>query len=430
MTARAFTLGRVHLRALLTVGALAGALAATPLTPATSGSATAANATTAAAGPPSERPRHSSDGVAGEQVRPAPAHARRAPGRLVAKSSQKLAPGVRLLRQRRTDARGQYVVTALRVRWDDPRVRIDYLNPGKIASTATVRQMMARSPRAVAAINGDFFDMGRTGAPLGVGKGLNLPVLHGGTQSMHGTLYLSGARNRPRIEDLQPRARIAQHLDWPVTDVNSPLVDVDGIGLYTRAWGRVVGTRVAGGDRTGVRVAYLRKGKVARVTNKVSATIPNPGQVLVGRGAGAKLIATLRKGERVTPRWNLPAQVRPRVAMSGSQILATDGVLGQLDDTELHPRTAVGIDHDNNTMLFVAVDGRRRPVSRGLTLAELGTLMVSLGAEDALNLDGGGSTTLVAKGAAGRTRVRNTPSDGGERSVANALQIKSVPRRR
>ncbi|HET9997629.1 MAG TPA: phosphodiester glycosidase family protein, partial [Nocardioides sp.] len=65
--------------------------------------------------------------------------------------------------------------------------------------------------------------------------------------------------------------------------------------------------------------------------------------------------------------------------------------------------------------------------SRGLTMVELANLMTTLGAEDALNLDGGGSSTLVARDLNGVVGVRNSPSDGFERHVANGLAVTYTP---
>jgi exopolysaccharide biosynthesis protein len=83
-----------------------------------------------------------------------------------------------------------------------------------------------------------------------------------------------------------------------------------------------------------------------------------------------------------------------------------------------HPRTAVGITADGR-LLWVTVDGRQAPYSDGMSLAELADLMARLGARDAVNLDGGGSTTMVVRGV-----VVNRPSDAaGERPVGNALVL-------
>ena len=84
------------------------------------------------------------------------------------------------------------------------------------------------------------------------------------------------------------------------------------------------------------------------------------------------------------------------------------------NDSELHPRTAVGIDRDKGRILLLVVDGRSS-TSRGYTLVEEARLLRKLGAEDAINFDGGGSSTMVAPGTRRRRSVLNTPSDGAQR---------------
>ncbi len=84
-----------------------------------------------------------------------------------------------------------------------------------------------------------------------------------------------------------------------------------------------------------------------------------------------------------------------------------------------HPRSAVGYDADAGVLWLAAVDGRQPPHSVGMSLPELAGLFEALGAEEALNLDGGGSTALVVGG-----RAVNRPSDPtGERAVVNALAL-------
>ena len=88
-----------------------------------------------------------------------------------------------------------------------------------------------------------------------------------------------------------------------------------------------------------------------------------------------------------------------------------------------HPRTAVAYDEDAGRLWLVVVDGRQPPHSAGMSLPELTTLLEALGAEEALNLDGGGSTTMVV----GDAPV-NRPSDAtGERPVVNALALIRSP---
>lgn len=92
-----------------------------------------------------------------------------------------------------------------------------------------------------------------------------------------------------------------------------------------------------------------------------------------------------------------------------------------------HPRSAVGITREGK-ILLVTVDGRHKQQAKGVNIAELAHLLRILGSRDALNLDGGGSTTLWLKGAPEKGVV-NYPSDNrqfdhaGERKVANILYL-------
>lgn len=90
---------------------------------------------------------------------------------------------------------------------------------------------------------------------------------------------------------------------------------------------------------------------------------------------------------------------------------------------ERHPRTAVGFDPHRDVLWIVVVDGRQPEHSAGMTLPELAALMEALGAEDSINLDGGGSSIMVVRG-----ETVSRPSDAeGERPVVNALGIRSRP---
>jgi exopolysaccharide biosynthesis protein len=92
--------------------------------------------------------------------------------------------------------------------------------------------------------------------------------------------------------------------------------------------------------------------------------------------------------------------------------------------TDLHPRTAVAALADGRVLLLTA-DGRRPPERVGLALEDLAKLLIEMGAVEAINLDGGGSTTMVVKGA-----VVNFPSDAtGERPVSDAIVVRPLPGR-
>ncbi len=87
-----------------------------------------------------------------------------------------------------------------------------------------------------------------------------------------------------------------------------------------------------------------------------------------------------------------------------------------------HPRTAVGIKPDG-TVIFMVVDGRQSSISNGASLADLADLLGAMGCHEAINLDGGGSSTFVLANGEGGFDVKNSPSDGSLRSVANGLMV-------
>ena len=140
--------------------------------------------------------------------------------------------------------------------------------------------------------------------------------------------------------------------------------------------------------------------------------------MLIGRDAGAATLAALVVGQAVDIEVGTNADVD--LAVSGSQRMIVDGVQTPDDQVEA-ARTAVGVNRDGTEITVVSIDGRATD-SRGMTIQELGDLMLDLGVHNAVNLDGGGSTTLAAR-RPGTTDVElvNRPSDGSERVVANSL---------
>lgn len=106
---------------------------------------------------------------------------------------------------------------------------------------------------------------------------------------------------------------------------------------------------------------------------------------------------------------------RPMVVENGEAVRPSDCAP---HFCQRHPRSAVGLSRDNKTLILLAVDGRTS-TSKGATTFEVGKIMKSLGAWNALNLDGGGSTAMYLKGKG----IVNNPSDGRERVVANHIGV-------
>jgi exopolysaccharide biosynthesis protein len=120
------------------------------------------------------------------------------------------------------------------------------------------------------------------------------------------------------------------------------------------------------------------------------------------------------------------------MAVSGSKLILNNNVaIGHSDDTGPEPRTAVGINQAGNKLVIIVVDGRQNGYSEGATLLEMAVLMQDLRMYDAINLDGGGSSSLVIEGPDGEPVVLNSPIHGGVpgtlRPVANHLGFYADP---
>lgn len=107
----------------------------------------------------------------------------------------------------------------------------------------------------------------------------------------------------------------------------------------------------------------------------------------------------------------------PRLITNGTRPESFVGYenFGASHVNDRHPRTAIGFSADSTVVYFVTVDGRQ-PQSVGMSLAELADFMISFGIYNGVNLDGGGSTTMVI-----RDEIRNSPAASPERNVANAV---------
>ena len=365
-----------------------------------------------------DQPRQTSDGLPGEVAAPLP------PGvsprlQVRRERSWRIAPGVTYRRFDESDRRGRYRVHVVRVDPSKPGVRLDYASLATVPRRGPLTRLLGRDD-AVAGVNGGFFDIYDTGAPLGVGRDRDRGFLHAAKYTWTNAFTTSDS-GRLRIGPVTMRAGIAEHPGIEITNVNSPRVREGKVGLYTPAWGKTSGYSITDGQRRHVRMVHVKDGRVASRSTRLRAGTRIRGSVLVGRGPGAEQLADLRLGSRATVTAELPD--RYRFAISGETVLLRKGRVVARDDVYLHPRTAVGIDRDSGRVLLVAVDGRQ-DFSRGLTQVELARLLRRLGAESALNLDGGGSTTLAGLGRrSGDLRVLNSPSDGAQRQIPDGIAV-------
>ncbi|TZF86289.1 phosphodiester glycosidase family protein (plasmid) [Pedobacter sp. BS3] len=112
-------------------------------------------------------------------------------------------------------------------------------------------------------------------------------------------------------------------------------------------------------------------------------------------------------------------------ALGGGVFLVRDHRIVQQTIPTVDPRTAIGVT-DDNVVYFIVVDGRNFYYSNGINYEQLAKLMYALNAKTAINVDGGGSSTFMIKHPlADIWQVRNMPSDGSPRAIANSWLVVS-----
>ena len=121
-------------------------------------------------------------------------------------------------------------------------------------------------------------------------------------------------------------------------------------------------------------------------------------------------------------------QNKPFNAVAGDRVVVQNGArVKNLAAAIPNPRTAIGVNKNGQWLIFMVVDGRQKGYSEGVTFPELADLLISYGVYTGVNMDGGGSSTMIIKDVDGKARIINSPIDqnipGKERAVANHLGL-------
>jgi hypothetical protein len=341
--------------------------------------------------------------------------------------SRKVAKGVKFLQMRKAKS-DVYVLKVAPKKI--PRIDVALSNDLLAGHEKTRR--MAKRHKAVAGINGDFgTDAGRpshTFAEDGDLKQVSFAVAP--------TFSITADEQQTTFGQPQETVTAAEQDTWLVERWNFGAPPFTDISAFTPSGGTLevpppnacaVRLLPASGRRwapnnAGVEVDYT----VNEVGCSTTPMALNGGVVLAARPGsdGAILIESLTSGETVSLTWSIGfSSVLDTVG--GMPLLLENGaVVAEKCEESIckkHPRTAIGVTASGR-ILMVVVDGRRKD-SRGVTLVKLANVMRGLGASFALNLDGGGSSTMVVKGKKGGLQVVNEPSDGSQRKVSSAVLV-------
>ena len=346
--------------------------------------------------------------------------------------TRRVAPGLDLTTFSRLESAGWNEGSVLTADLTEQTLSMDIVNSGTVASRAPLGELMTsgdRGSQAVAAINSAFFDINFSDAPVYSSVSNGKPVV--ASDSKRPAFTIAGGRAVVQALTTSGKATLADGSSFELATLNDPSIPEGKIGVYNARWGSSTLDRPIGGpDKVSTHAAFalIQDGEVVKVSGSVEKgvgpqEIPEGAQLLLGREAGADKVAALKVGDKVDVAIG-PDQKVDLGVQGSDQILKNGEVMAMNDDSLVktaHPRTAIGVSKDGSKVFAVVLDGRSAD-SRGMTLPELGQLFKDLGAYNAVNLDGGGSSAMIAReaGSDGPT-VWNTPSDGEVRSVADAL---------
>ncbi|MCW8983782.1 MAG: phosphodiester glycosidase family protein [Thermoanaerobaculales bacterium] len=316
---------------------------------------------------------------------------------------------------------------------DPKKIRVEVVHAYDAAIGLETTAELAERHDALAAINGGYFRM--TGLLAGDSQGtlridgrlLSEPdrgraavgfyAADGATQAVFGRLSFRG------------EVRIGDATVLPIDGINRSR-KLSEIILFTPEFHRTTLTSPGGAE------IIVENGRIAEIREGVgSSMIPASGMVLsIGNDRLQQIRPHLQPGApisvdtRVIPllpdpegEWDRAEDIvgaGPLLLWKGKRLEEPEAEsISKVFFLARHPRTAAGVRADG-TLLFVTVDGRRPEHSVGMSLPELTDLMIELGCVSAINLDGGGSTTMVIEG-----RLVNQPSGGDARRNADAILI-------
>ncbi|MBL9167985.1 MAG: phosphodiester glycosidase family protein [Verrucomicrobiales bacterium] len=365
----------------------------------------------------------------GSGARPEPAHARRW-------------PGVVYWQDRIPDE--PWSVHVVKIDRAQPDLKlVTGLARNTVVGLATLGSMIRSVPKdwgkPIAGINGDFYEVDRgsfAGDPRGI-QILNGELVSGPGDQM---AFWIDAAGQPHVQTIVSRFS----LTWP-DGSKSPLkineqrgmkevvLYTPRLGTSTRAPGGREVVLEAEGEGPWLPLAAAKDYRARIISINDNGDTPlQPGKLVLSFGQKVTRSAGLAVGATVLLSTSTePELTGVQMAIGGGNHMVQGGKAQTFDMpaggaykyrsvVERHPRSAVGF---NATHLFlVQVDGRQPELSVGMTLEELGRYMQRLGCQEAINLDGGASSTLWLDG-----KVVNSPSSGGERDIGNSLILLRKP---
>ena len=329
-----------------------------------------------------------------------------------------------------------WMLDVMTVNLKHPSIEIETADAQMLVSAGyeTTSSMAMRNDsaghRVIGAINGDFYKESR---PVGIFI-QNGEIVRDDADGSRPAIGFN-ADDHPMMQDVTYSGTVVtRNGETNITGINESRAAGDLV-LYNHYWGPSTRTNQFGTEAAIVPLEtsrWLVNDTIHVVVQRMAEgkgnlPVPFKGAVLSGHGkSAAYLNNSVAVGDTIGMMMNaVPGIQGVEDMIAGWPMIVRDGKVdvGPRGDRKIrHPRTAIGISENGTILFLVTVDGRQQN-SVGMTLLELGRFMRSIGSDRAMNVDGGGSSTMIVRGI-----IVNSPSDNeGERSIgSNALLIIST----
>lgn len=331
-------------------------------------------------------------------------------------------------------------------------IELDLTNPyvqltiipgeGKFTQRTTVSKMASRTG-ALAAVNGDFYNTKAEGAPIGT------TVIDGelvSSQSYLNGVYCMGitADRTAYIDQFGFSGSVTSALgkQYQLAGLNKTVYWEETTGAHSHIGKLHLYNDLWGGTTRGMDTYVGTPAEVLIKDNRVMAVafeggfdyaVPEGCYILHGDGEAAEHLKNNYKvGDQITINYSVTPDKDWSMVVGGHALLVDQGQLVEYTKDlsalkGIRARTAAGISQDGKKVYLIAVEGRTSE-SKGITLGNLSLLMTKIGVWKGVNLDGGGSTTIVSRplGETEATTVLAVEGHAAQRRVVEALGVFST----
>ena len=343
------------------------------------------------------------------------------------KTSEHLSSGVVHENLLKFTTAGWWNLNILRIDLSDPHTDIQGLMGSKGLSNRERVSSMVEKTNAIAGVNGDFFTFSPVtsiaGGFINKGEIITSPL----AQANKSTAFMINELNQATIDYLSGSVtakNLRTDKNISVVHVNKTNTDFDYLTMLTSNWGeKSFGNKK---HKDIIEVVVEDNTVIDVRVGKEPVVIPKSGYVLAVRGIYHQNLGSYQVGDKIELKTSGSPNIEDiKFAIGGGSIVLKNGELGAGDPVLKgnHPRTGIGISQDGKEVILVTIDGRDKSF-KGVSQEIFGAIMRDLGAYNALNLDGGGSTAMAVKPLDdNKVKLVNKPSDGAERPVANGVGV-------